>query len=183
MECQYYENMLTLLRKIRKPLVDSGSTRRYILYAIGEIALVVIGILIALQINNWNENQKLKKQEYQLVSALKEELLINRGYLKNMVNEHSARVEKICRIFLNNIGPTNTAMPVDSFHYLLERLTLVLYAPTTEKFEQVINGDDFNIIRNDSLRILFSMYNRRLKVTQLNNDQLYKNDVDLNQYQ
>ena len=46
--------MLTFFRKIRKALMDSGSTRKYLLYAIGEIALVVIGILIALQINNWN---------------------------------------------------------------------------------------------------------------------------------
>tara|TARA_Y100000385_G_C13099534_1_gene643585 strand:- start:2936 stop:3121 length:186 start_codon:yes stop_codon:yes gene_type:complete len=50
--------MLTLLRKIRKSLIDSGSSRKYLLYAIGEIALVVIGILIALQINNWNESRK-----------------------------------------------------------------------------------------------------------------------------
>jgi hypothetical protein len=50
--------MLTFLRKIRKSLINSGSARRYFLYAIGEIALVVIGILIALQINNWNEDRK-----------------------------------------------------------------------------------------------------------------------------
>jgi hypothetical protein len=50
--------MLTFLRKIRRSLINSGSARRYFLYAIGEIALVVIGILIALQINNWNETRK-----------------------------------------------------------------------------------------------------------------------------
>jgi len=54
--------MLTFLRKIRKSLIESGSARKYLLYAIGEIALVVIGILIALQINNWNEGRKTKKQ-------------------------------------------------------------------------------------------------------------------------
>ena len=50
--------MLTFLRKIRKSLIDSGSTQKYLLYAMGEITLVVIGILIALQINNWNERRK-----------------------------------------------------------------------------------------------------------------------------
>ena len=49
--------MLTFLRKIRKSLIESGSARKYIVYAIGEIALVVIGILMALQINNWNEER------------------------------------------------------------------------------------------------------------------------------
>lgn len=50
--------MLKFFRKIRKSLIDSGNSRRYLLYAVGEIALVVIGILIALQINNWNEQRK-----------------------------------------------------------------------------------------------------------------------------
>jgi len=50
--------MLTFFRRIRKGLLASGATSKYLLYAIGEIALVVIGILIALQINNWNEDRK-----------------------------------------------------------------------------------------------------------------------------
>ena len=47
--------MLTFLRRIRKTLLGQDSTSSYVLYAVGEIVLVVIGILIALQINNWNE--------------------------------------------------------------------------------------------------------------------------------
>jgi hypothetical protein len=54
--------MLKLFRNIRKNLINEGKTTKYFKYAIGEIVLVVIGILIALQINNWNENQKQKKQ-------------------------------------------------------------------------------------------------------------------------
>jgi hypothetical protein len=48
--------MLKFFRRIRKALLDSGSVHKYLLYAIGEIALVVIGILIALQVNNWNQD-------------------------------------------------------------------------------------------------------------------------------
>ena len=54
--------MLTFFRRIRKGLLDGGATSKYLLYAIGEIALVVIGILIALQINNWNENRKVHQE-------------------------------------------------------------------------------------------------------------------------
>lgn len=50
--------MISLFRNIRQSLISGGKTTRYIKYAIGEIVLVVIGILIALQINNWNENRK-----------------------------------------------------------------------------------------------------------------------------
>lgn len=55
--------MLSFLGKIRKSLIESGSARKYLLNAIGEIILVVIGILIALQINTWNEWWKDRKLE------------------------------------------------------------------------------------------------------------------------
>ena len=53
--------MLTFFRKIRKGLLDGGRTSKYLLYAFGEVALVVIGILIALQINNWNTQKQESK--------------------------------------------------------------------------------------------------------------------------
>ena len=62
--------MFTLLRKIRKALIESGSTRKYLVYAIGEILLVVIGILIALQINNWNQDRLDKAYEMQMLSEI-----------------------------------------------------------------------------------------------------------------
>jgi len=67
--------MITLLRKIRKRLISKNNFSSYLLYAIGEIALVVIGILIALQINNWNEakkeNQQIKKILLEVKANLK----------------------------------------------------------------------------------------------------------------
>jgi hypothetical protein len=60
--------MLTLLRKIRRRLLTENRFTQYLLYALGEIILVVIGILIALSINNWNEDRKLKKQEVALLN-------------------------------------------------------------------------------------------------------------------
>ena len=51
-----------------------GKARKYLLYAVGEIALVVIGILIALQINNWNENSIQRAEERRILVDLKEEV-------------------------------------------------------------------------------------------------------------
>ena len=62
--------MLTFFRRIRKELLVSGDTRKYVLYAIGEIALVVIGILIALQVNNGNQNSMDRKQEKLLLREI-----------------------------------------------------------------------------------------------------------------
>ena len=50
--------MLRFFRQVRKTLIEQNKVRAYIFYAIGEIALVMIGILLALQVNNWNEEKK-----------------------------------------------------------------------------------------------------------------------------
>lgn len=66
--------MIKFFRKIRYDLMEKNKTGKYIKYAIGEIVLVVIGILIALSINNWNEKQKLIKNEKELIASLKKEI-------------------------------------------------------------------------------------------------------------
>lgn len=62
--------MIKFFRKIRQNLLSAGKTGQYLKYAIGEILLVVIGILIALQINNWNENRKKAEAEKQYLNNL-----------------------------------------------------------------------------------------------------------------
>ena len=62
--------MIKLFRNIRQNLINEGKTTKYLKYAIGEIVLVVIGILIALQINNWNEEKKYKKQIWTKIQSV-----------------------------------------------------------------------------------------------------------------
>jgi hypothetical protein len=69
--------MIPFFRKIRKQHADDNQFLKYSRYAIGEIVLVVIGILIALQINNWNEAQKEIKKEQQILLNLREEFQQN----------------------------------------------------------------------------------------------------------
>src|SRR6056300_1690800 len=86
--------MIKFFRKIRQNLIMENKTGKYLKYAIGEIVLVVIGILIALQINNWNEHRKLQSEELNLLADIKTNLvvtlknlqhdtLVNGKYLKN----------------------------------------------------------------------------------------------------
>ena len=67
--------MIKFFRKIRRNLLSEGKTGKYFKYAIGEILLVVIGILIALSINNWNGNNKDIQKEQLYLKALHEELI------------------------------------------------------------------------------------------------------------
>jgi len=66
--------MLRFFRQIRQKLMEQNKVRTYILYAIGEILLVVIGILIALQVNNWNELRKERNLAMEFESRLVEDL-------------------------------------------------------------------------------------------------------------
>lgn len=66
--------MLKFFRKIRQQLLEENRFTKYLMYAAGEILLVVIGILIALQINNWNESKKTGAEVESLLIALKTDL-------------------------------------------------------------------------------------------------------------
>ena len=63
--------MLHYLRNIRKKLIIQENVRKYLLYALGEILLVMIGILLALQVNNWNEARKVSYEEQRVLKALR----------------------------------------------------------------------------------------------------------------
>jgi hypothetical protein len=76
--------MIKVFRKIRQKLLSENKASKYFLYALGEIGLVVIGILIALQINNWNDQRIEDNIETQILEELNKGLLIDRD---RMVNE------------------------------------------------------------------------------------------------
>jgi hypothetical protein len=77
--------MTPFLRKIRRSLLSENKFSRYLLYAIGEILLVVIGILIALQINDWSEEEKLKKYELKMLRELSNTLKKDQSYFSSLV--------------------------------------------------------------------------------------------------
>lgn len=62
--------MIKFFSKIRKQLLEQNKTGKHLKYAVGEIILVMIGILLALQINNWNSNRQLKKDELKVLKKL-----------------------------------------------------------------------------------------------------------------
>ncbi len=67
-------SVIKFFRKIRQKLLQQNRVTRYLVYAAGEIFLIVIGILIALQINNWNEGRKTKKFEQEILFLIDQNL-------------------------------------------------------------------------------------------------------------
>ena len=80
--------MIKFFRKIRQRLLSDNKFSKYLLYAIGEIILVVIGILIALQINNWNENQKQLKLEKEVLAEVKIGLESDYEIVNGVIDDH-----------------------------------------------------------------------------------------------
>ena len=74
--------MIKFFRKIRYDLIENNKTGKYLKYAIGEIVLVVIGILIALSINNWNQNRINSRSESLLLKEINNEFEFNKYELE-----------------------------------------------------------------------------------------------------
>ena len=150
--------MLTFLRKIRKSLIESSSARKYMLYAIGEILLVMIGILLAMQVNNWNEFRKSKNRLKSHYHELLEELTFD----LEMINEHLINLERIdqegmyVRAFLQN-----SSEHVDTFRLIEAFLSAGYYAgfdASRVAYDNLVNSGEINLIENDELKRLLSVF-------------------------
>ncbi len=80
--------MIKFFRHMRESLLLENKTSKYFKYALGEIILVVIGILIALQINNWNEDKKIQNNITTSLNLLKDEIEINKMSISSVKDYH-----------------------------------------------------------------------------------------------
>ena len=99
--------MIKFFRKIRQILLSEGKTGKYFKYAIGEIILVVIGILIALQINNWNEQRKENIKEQALLKRLEKEFNSNQKQLLGKIESRNDIIQKSSRLLTFFNEPEN----------------------------------------------------------------------------
>lgn len=141
--------MIKFFRKIRQKLLVENRFNKYLLYAIGEIILVVIGILIALQINNWNEDQKLIKQEIKALKELREgfkedniDLSINIFALKKASNSGFLLLNE-----LNSNRPYNDSLSKHFSNSLFHTRLISNDGPY-----EVLKMKGLDLISNDSLR-------------------------------
>ena len=93
--------MIKFFRNIRQSLIMENKTSKYLKYAIGEIVLVVIGILIALQINNWNQNRINKDYELKMLRELVEDLKLDTTFM-NVQFKRIERFEESVNLVLND---------------------------------------------------------------------------------
>ncbi len=156
--------MIKFFRKIRQNLLQEGKTTKYFKYAIGEIFLVVIGILIALQINNWNENRKIKSLETQIYKELKSDLLQTKNDIKETILQHKKVLKSSQQLIIDisNKKPYSDSI----YRYFGDSGKEFKIIPKTSAFENLKNIG-LNTLSNDSLRIsitnLFQLDLKRLE--------------------
>jgi|SRR6056297_579701 len=120
--------MITIFRRVREKLIVSGSVAKYLLYAIGEILLVVLGILIALQINNWNEDAKTRGSIngalMEVVQDLESDVKVLSDEIVKRENDLQAQLRVIR--FLESDTQRYDSLYTDLGHVLLKRNTPLL---------------------------------------------------------
>jgi hypothetical protein len=176
--------MIKFFRKIRQGLLKENKFSKYLLYAIGEIILVVIGILIALQLNNLNDQKKINMQEKKLLAELVNNLDENIGVIENFITTQNATVhfaDSILNHFKNNTATDSLAK---IFKPIILNYNISLSFSTFETIKTI----GFDLIKNDQIRrdiielyevdypaIIFSLQNIGMATFQSYSDWFYNN--------
>ncbi len=145
--------MIPFFRPIHKKMADDKKPIKYIRYAIGEIVLVMVGILLAVQVNNWNEERKSKLKEIKLLNELRSDLIQNVDDIKGNLtyfNITKTANETIIYHIENNLAYNDSL----NYHFgnLYPYITFNPNQTTYESLKQI----GLDIISNDSLRISLS---------------------------
>jgi hypothetical protein len=154
--------MIKFFRQIRKNMIKENKVSKYMLYAIGEIVLVVIGILIALNINNNNEVQKQRAQELHYLKNIKTDLKLNITHLDNYISTRQKAINSANRVIKHYEGEPITDLKVFSRH-TVNIYTWRKFFQINNTFQELMNSGNLALISNDSI-----------KGTLLNMESLYK---------
>ena len=151
--------MIKFFRHIRKSLFMENKTSRYFKYAIGEIFLVMIGILLALQVNNWNEIRKERAKESSYLERLKENLLVDK-------NQFELNVEFYNQVFDygnsaisysngEDLGASSNWEVLVAFFHASQIWPII---PTVSTYDELKSSGELSLIQSDDLRNNLSYY-------------------------
>ena len=166
--------MIKFFRKIRQRLLSENKFSKYLIYAIGEISLVMIGILLALQVNNWNESRKDSNQYKKYLNGLIQDINAD---IENLVhnergnNGYKMAARNLRHIYQSDLNfedleleTTNAFKKGDTLLLLLSiQRASFMSAPTINKFtiEDIKSSGKTSILKNENLkREIFEYYSR-----------------------
>jgi hypothetical protein len=142
--------MIGFFRNIRQKLAAENKVAKYLRYAIGEILLVVIGILIALQINNWNENRKDSILELKILKGLHIDLEKNMKDVRAMISDDSL-INVKNKILLEILNDKNSHYNDSMKIYFGSINRYWIFFPQSIAYE-TLKSKGLTTIKNDTLR-------------------------------
>ncbi len=152
--------MIKFFRQIRKSLLMENKTSKYFKYAIGEVVLVVIGILIALQINNWNQHKKELEKEQQILLSLKEEFQQN---INELEFDHNINLSCINAIVTLLNFDTNQDFETKTIDSLIGQIfNFATFDARLGVMNDVISSGNLQLIRDSKLRYALNQWTGEL---------------------
>jgi len=145
--------MIKFFRKNPSTFYIRRKNKKYLLYAIGEIVLVVIGILIALQVNNWNIEKSYKKREAKYLTNIVLDLkkdLVRLEYLMAFRKGRLLGDQKLVQEMNGVLNHDLTEVSKNVVNTLMEQN----FSPNNTTFLELTNSGNFNLITNDSIKVL-----------------------------
>lgn len=155
--------MFRIFRNIRQKLATENKIMAYLRYAIGEIVLVVIGILIALQINNWNELRKQSNAETEFMVGVKKDLTQDKSYIELLLKQMEPKIEsfellnnkRLLKTHYKNISSIDSLFRI----YFLQKGQSTFY-PVSGSFQSAISGNVINNYKNkEIISLIIKVYN------------------------
>lgn len=149
--------MTKFYKRLRHELMNQSKTLNYLKYALGEVFLVVIGILVALQINNWNEAKKESKREIALLQNLRNDI---NSDITSLNSEDSIYqlLETDAEIAIELFYKANTTREMESVANLAEGLWDELYINTNTHNEMINSGNMYGMKNKDLQKQITAYY-------------------------
>jgi len=157
--------MIKFFRKIRQNLLSEGKTGKYLKYAIGEIVLVMIGILLALQINNWNEVKKINANLKEALNQINQDLKQDEINLKGFENSNVKRVSYLLKLTANdhnNFAFDSILKNLDDYFYFYKSNNAYSSLKSTGMFASMENIE----LKNNLTSYYEQMYERLKTVSE-----------------
>lgn len=176
--------MLKFFRKVRQKLLQQNQVTRYLAYAAGEIALVMIGILLALQVNNWNEDRILMIRQTKQLALIRQEMANNLVLLEQEEEKLSTRLEKQFQLIqLVNSKSINDSISEEEFNLLLwQAFNKRVETPLENAaLNELISSGGLKDIKNDSIKKFLSSWDSRLNDLKMQEHRITETDNAYNQ--
>jgi len=145
--------MINFFRKIRQNLLTENKFSKYVLYAIGEIILVVLGILIALQINNSNNKRIETEREFKYLTNIKLDLIKDIESLEYNIDFRQKKTLGI-ELLVNQINGQPIQDLNETTFNVMNTLYQERFQPSNVTYSDLISSGNMNLISNDSIKIL-----------------------------